>query len=219
MRNFFVFFFIMPVCWMCFSCGSAKPCSSPPENSITLDESFIPESAEPPKKKRNCELGATLSSINGDAESYNKPLFGGQVGFSYLFGNGPVGFKPGINVSMAGSKYEDTYVDGSVRLIYLNVPLLANYTTPSGFFAEAGLQPGILLSAKDKYSGSSYNYKDYVSSFDLGVPLGVGYICKSGFGAGARVTPGILNLNKNSSDGKDHNMVFLLRALYNFGGK
>lgn len=185
MRNFVFYFIILTASCVFISCGSTKPCtdSPPPENSIEDNESFIPTSPQP-KKRCSCELGGTLSSINGESESYDKPLIGGQVGFSYLFGAGPIGFKPGINVAMAGSKYHDTYFDGSVRLIYLNAPLLANYTTPSGFFAEAGLQPGVLLSARDKYDGNCYNYKDYTNSFDLGVPLGIGYICKNGLGVG-----------------------------------
>lgn len=200
------------------SCGLSKPCSGAPANqiSVAVDENYLPPATEVATKHCSCELGATVTSITGDADSYNKSLVGGQVGFSYLLGQGPLGFKPGINVSMAGSKYQDTYVSGSVRLLYLNIPLLAQYSSPSGFFAEAGLQPGILLSAKDKYNGQSYDFKDYVRSFDLGLPLGIGYVCRSGLGAGVRVVPGIANLNKQSSDGTDHNFAILFRALFNF---
>ena len=39
-------------------------------------------------------------------------------------------------------------MEGKVNLLYLNFPVVVRYLHESGFFAEAGLQPGILLSAK-----------------------------------------------------------------------
>ena len=50
------------------------------------------------------------------------------------------------------------------------LPLVIRYQTKSGFYGEAGVQPGLLLSAKDKYSGITDNYKDHVKKFDFGIP-------------------------------------------------
>ena len=36
-----------------------------------------------------------------------------------------------------------------------------------------------LLSARDKYNGESYDYKDWVTTFDLSVPPGVGIDLKN----------------------------------------
>jgi hypothetical protein len=53
---------------------------------------------------------------------------------------------------------------------------------------EIGLQPGVLLSAKDNYDGESYDYSDYVKTIDLSIPLGVGYDFPNNFGIGLRGT-------------------------------
>ena len=47
---------------------------------------------------------------------------------------------------------------------------------------EIGLQPGVLLSAKDNYDGESYDYSDYTKTFDLGIPLGLVYNFPNNFG-------------------------------------
>lgn len=71
---------------------------------------------------------------------------------------------------MQGARYADEYdgykIEGKVILWYMNFPLVARYQTKNGFFAEAGIQPGFLLSAKDKYDNSSHDYRYYINTFD-----------------------------------------------------
>ena len=71
---------------------------------------------------------------------------------------------------------------------YLNFPLTGRYMFGDNFYGEFGLQPGILLSAKDKYNGESYEWNEWVKTFDLGIPLGVGYDFPNNFGVGLRGT-------------------------------
>jgi hypothetical protein len=93
--------------------------------------------------------------------------------------------------------------------------VVTRYDFGNGFFAEAGLQPGFLLSAKDKFENVSYDYKDYVKTFDLGIPLGVGYEFPNNFGVGFRVTPGLTSINKGDyASYKDRNFVFAIRGTY-----
>jgi len=131
----------------------------------------------------------------------------------------------GFNISMQGASWEDDYgeglMEGVTRLWYLNFPLTARYPFGSGFYGEAGLQPGILLSAKNKWDGVSEKARDEHKTFDLGIPLGVGYDFPNNFGVGLRVTPGLLNINKGDyTDGnKDRNFVVALRGTYTFKGK
>jgi hypothetical protein len=89
------------------------------------------------------------------------------------------------------------------------------HKSDQGFLVEAGVQPGFLISAKDKYGGQSYDFKDQVKSFDFGIPVGVGYYFLNTFGVGVRYTHGLGNLNKDGSD-KDHNRSFLLRLFWVF---
>lgn len=144
----------------------------------------------------------------------------------------------GIGITCQGSNYEDDYnpndpyygftqksaqylessYKGKVSLGYIVVPLLYNYKFNGGFYGEIGLQPGILISAKDKYNGSdSYDYKDFVKGFDLGIPVGAGYQINESFSIGARATFGITNLDDAGSEKSDHNVFVVALLRYKIG--
>jgi len=162
--------------------------------------------------------GVTGSTIGGDDDSYNGLLIGWQAGLLMFVDYGkPDHFVFGaeVNVSAEGSKYEDVGVSGKVILTYLNIPLVAQFRDPLGFYAEVGVQPGFLLSAKDKYNGSSYNFKDAVNGFDFGIPFGIGYIYQKKLGINLRYIIGVANMNK-ADNAKDHNRVWALRLFYVF---
>lgn len=82
--------------------------------------------------------------------------------------------------------------------------------------AEAGLQPGLLLSAKDKQNGSSTDAKEFYNGFDLGLVAGIGYQPpKSKWSFGLRFVPGLTNINKESTYSvKDRNWAASLRLSY-----
>ena len=112
---------------------------------------------------------------------------------------------------MPGGTYGTSSSSATTRLNYLNFPLLVRYQREPrhGFFAEAGLQPGFLLSAKD----DGGNIKDGLNKFDVGIPVGAGYQFQNKFGVGLRVTPGLTNINKDA-EYKNRNIVVSLRASY-----
>ncbi|MCX6261072.1 MAG: porin family protein [Bacteroidia bacterium] len=116
---------------------------------------------------------------------------------------------------MQGSKWDETYTKGKTNLLYVNLPVVARYQTKSGFFGEAGLQPGLLLSAKDKYEGSTDNYIDHMKRLDLGIPVGIGYEFKNKIGVGLRLIPGIRDISKDAYE-KDRNLIIALRGTYKF---
>jgi len=123
----------------------------------------------------------------------------------------------GAGYSMQGSAYAETGFSGKVSANYIVVPLTYCYESGSGFFAEAGIQPAVLLSAKDKVNGlGTYDYKDAMKSFNMGLPVGLGYRLKNGFGFGARFIPGIL---KNHKEGNSRDMLLLFRFSYMFSSK
>ena len=159
----------------------------------------------------NSWTGAVGLQVGADAQiPYNSQL--------------PISSWAGIQISMQGARWEDDWGEGLTkgitRLWYLNVPLVTRYDFGNGFFAEAGLQPGFLLSAKDKYGDISYNYKDYIKTFDLGIPLGIGYEFPNSFGVGLRVTPGLTNINDGDyANYTDRNLVIGIRGTYTIPGK
>ena len=172
-----------------------------------------------------------ISSLPGENDSYSGTLLGAQIGGQVKLGqfSERMAVWGGAAYSMQGGSYKSSYSgggdygDGSLRLNYLNFPITARYQAKNGFFAEGGIQPGLLLSAKNKfnYSGSSGSddVKDQINSFDIGIPIGLGYKFNDNIGVSARFTPGITNINKSQSTyeaPKNRNMVIALGATYAF---
>jgi len=166
-------------------------------------------------------LGVVHSRILGESDSWSG-AFGVQGGIAAELPfncNFPLTLWSETNISMQGANYEDDFgggtYEGTTRLWYINFPLTARYPFGNGFYGEAGIQPGLLLSAKDKFDGDSYDYRDYVKTFDLGIPLGIGYDFENNFGLSLRVIPGVTNINTSDYDSyKDHNFVVALRGTY-----
>ena len=113
----------------------------------------------------------------------------------------------GLGLSLQGAAWDENGYSGKTNLTYLNIPLLFTYETMYGIYGEIGLQPGILLSAKDKIDGDSFDYKEYIKSFELGLPVGVGYQLNDELGFGLRVTFGLTNLDDSEYDDSYHNYL------------
>ncbi|MBX2925129.1 MAG: PorT family protein [Chitinophagaceae bacterium] len=176
--------------------------------------------------------GLNFSTITGESESYKGFLPGFLIGARMNISrpDRKIVADAGILFSMEGSKYEAYgYEPGgssgnsaaSLRLNYLRIPVTAKYRADinRGFFAEAGLQPGLLLTAKDKRNGDTYNAKEGYKSFDLGIVLGAGYQINRKFGVEVKAIPGVTNINKTETmyeAPKDRNLSLSLRASYRF---
>lgn len=160
----------------------------------------------------------TKASIRG-SESWRDPL-GFQAGadFPIVFIGKPLSLRAGALVSFQGAGWEYPDLEGRVNLWYAYVPVVIRYTHNSGFYGETGLQPGFLLSAKDKYEGTSDNYMSHMNRFDLSLPFVIGYNFKNKFGVNFRVIPGITDITRDE-DEKDVNFVMGLGATYSFGIK
>lgn len=177
---------------------------------LTLVGMFI---SQPCASQIDLVLGINKSSITG-GESWKDPI-GLQAGAIMPIAkiNESMSVRVELNFSMQGARWEDYGYEGKLSLLYLNAPVVVRYQTNSGFFGEAGLQIGLLLSAKDKYEDISENYKDYMNVFDLGVPVEIGYQINDKFSAGIRVIPGITDITEDE-DEADRNLVFALRGTY-----
>jgi hypothetical protein len=169
-----------------------------------------------------CGIGIGKSSIVGESDSWDDPV-GVQAGASMpvVDLSESINLNAGLQATFQGAKWEESYygggtLSGKVNLIYLNAPLLVRYKFKNKFYAEAGLQPGFLLSAKDKYEGQTDDYKDYMNKFDLAIPFGGGYEFSNNFGIGLQIVPGITNIN-SEGDAKDRNFLVALRGTYTFG--
>jgi Outer membrane protein beta-barrel domain len=195
---------------------------------------FSQSDEEDDKKKKKCDdffyltAGLNGSGIGGASDSYTGVLLGLYLaaGLDILCLDEKIKFRTELAFSMQGSKYEgysyepgggSTTNDNSVRLNYLALPVTAQYKTKKGLIGEAGFQPALLLSAKDKFRGGSANVRDDYNKFDLGLIVGAGYKPpKSKFGVGLRFVPGITNINNHDGPNrvKDHNWNLSLRLSY-----
>jgi hypothetical protein len=114
-------------------------------------------------------------------------------------------FQPELIYSSQGSDYTEDFegedFDGTVKVDYLNVPLMAKYYVTNGLSLEAGPQIGFLLSAKDEYEDGEDDIKDFLKSTDFGVNFGLGYKLDSGLFFSARYNLGLTdNLDVDESE-------------------
>jgi hypothetical protein len=158
--------------------------------------------------------GLNVANIGGEDVDDNKAKLGFHLGG---FVNVPVAerisVQPELVFSAQGAKFEG---DSKYNLDYLNVPVLARYTIPSGFFAETGPQLGFLVSAKAKNDGDKTNVKDYFKKTDFSWALGVGYLMQSNMGVSARFNLGLSKLDEDGQS-KVFNRVFQAGFFYVLG--
>jgi len=120
--------------------------------------------------------------------------------------------QPELVFSAQGAKADDV----KYNLSYLTIPVMARYTTASGFYGETGPQLGLLLSAKAKHDGNSTDFKDNLKGTDFSWALGVGYLTQSNIGVNARFNFGLSKLDEDGN-GKVFNRVFQVGFFYVLG--
>lgn len=151
--------------------------------------------------------GVSMTTLTG--KGYNaKPGFH-IGGFAQIAVRNGFSVQPEAYLSTQGANWEG---DGKTALTYLNIPLLAKYTTSSRFYAETGPQVGFMLSAYDTYKGEKEDVKQYLKTIDLSWAFGAGYQLSNQIGVGARYN---LGLSKFWRDEK--NSVFLVGVHYTIG--
>ena len=117
----------------------------------------------------------------------------------------------GALYSMQGCKYDDV----TVKLDYINVPILANVYVVKGLAVKLGIQPGFNVSHKLSVAkGSTSGSTDIpgVKSVDLSIPVGLSYEY-SNFVFDARYNFGV---TKVADDADSKNSVFQFTLGYKF---
>ena len=114
----------------------------------------------------------------------------------------------------------------SLNLGYINIPILANYYLFKGFAVKAGVQPGFLVSAKNKRDVNAHgvepdpnehetmDVKDGCNTIDFSIPVGVSYELGCGVIFDLRYNIGLTHVAK---DTKGNNSVFQLTVGYKIG--
>ena len=77
------------------------------------------------------------------------PRFGLVVGAELEYqASDMLGISGGLLYSQQGAKMKDMDMDGTMKLDYINVPVLANFYVAKGFAFKVGLQPSFLVNDK-----------------------------------------------------------------------
>lgn len=126
-----------------------------------------------------------------------------------------VGLSAGLLYSQQGCKVDD---NGTLKLDYINIPLLANVYVAKGFAVKLGLQPGFLINDKAKASDSGVSVEaglgDLSKNFVLSVPVGISYEF-SNIQLDARYNWGVTHAL--SAEGESSNSsVFMISVGYKF---
>ena len=130
-------------------------------------------------------------------------------------------FNPEVIFNGEGAKMEEGDDRANFNLGYINIPLLLQFNSTSGFYAEFGPQVGFLMSAKYDYKiGGIEGDEDIKESFkgtNFSVALGAGYRMSNGFGIGARYNLGLSNIaDEDDADLKTRG--FQVGVSFLFGG-
>lgn len=105
--------------------------------------------------------------------------------------------------------------NAKTKLHYINMPVLLQYMTGSGFRLQTGPQVGVLMSAKYKLNGTETNVNDGYKTPDFSWSFGASYVTMKGLGFDARYNHGISNIS-NTPGNKYKNRVFQFGLFYQF---
>ena len=127
------------------------------------------------------KVGLNIASLTKADDS--DPRFGLVAGAEFMYqASDMLGVSFGALYSMQGCKATEDNVDCTLKLDYINVPVLANVYVAPGFAVKLGLQPAFCINnkIKGKSGGSSVEIDgDKLSldenTFDLSMPIGLSY--------------------------------------------
>lgn len=160
------------------------------------------------------KVGVNIANIT-DVDDAD-PRIGLAAGAEFEYGlTDNIGLSAGVLYSMQGVKASEESVDCTLKLDYLNVPILANFYVAKGFAVKLGVQPGFKLSSKAEFKGSGGSKEvdvDGFKSVDLSIPVGLSYQYQN-IVFDARYNWGVTNLVEDS-DSK--HSVFQITVGYKF---
>jgi hypothetical protein len=180
------------------------------------------------------EGGVNFAKLEYNNDSASASSVNGHTSFHVgAFINIPLGsmfrFQPGVSFSGQGADVTETQsgISGEFEqsLHYINIPLALQYQNPSGFFVEAGAQPGFLISAKAKpisagSTGSAVDNKKEFDTFNIDAIGGLGYLTRIGLGFNVRYVYGLSNIfeDNNTKAGLEaKNRVLQVGLVYHLG--
>ena len=121
------------------------------------------------------------------------------------------GVSGGLFYTMQGAKASDI----TLKLDYINVPILFRYSPVEGLYFKAGIQPGFNVVKDIRAYGETIKIGDYdntVKTVALSIPIGVSYMFRNHIALDFRYNWGITKAYGDNCK----NSVFMLTAGYSF---
>ena len=156
--------------------------------------------------------GINISSLKVDGGQDYDAKPGIHIGgLAHVHISRHIAIQPELLYSTQGGK------DGNFKFKfdYINIPLLLQIMTGSGFRIETGPQLGFMVSGKQKDGDIEEDIKDELSTIDVSWAFGAGYLTSSGFGLDARFNLGLTNVNEDDFP-EVKNRVFQVGVFYQF---
>lgn len=173
------------------------------------------------KYKFGVKGGINFSNLNYNGNDLD---LSSKTGFTIgVMGEIPIAkqlaLQPEILYSQQGAESEyfseqinNISYEGTIKLNYLNIPLMLKYFVADGLSLQAGPQIGFLLNSKNVYKDNFFGYEnsdeldlsDYTHTLDFGVNLGVGYQFQDKIYVDARYN---MSLSDVFEDGKSQNFI------------
>ncbi|MBL4745474.1 MAG: PorT family protein [Flavobacteriaceae bacterium] len=177
------------------------------------------------------KAGVNFANMTGDVAD-NSMLTGVHIGVIGEFKvSDKFSVQPELLYAMQGYKSKDfdglVTSDDTLKLSYINLPVMLKYYMIEGMSIEFGPQIGILLAAKadgsEIYEGETTSWKDYdmdeyLEKVDFSLNFGLGYELENNLFFQARYTIGLSDISKQEEgyEGKLKNNVIQLSVGYKF---
>ena len=184
--------------------------------------------------KYGSKIGVNIANITGDAtDNLNTKILLHAGAVAEIMISDEFSFQAELLYSAQGAKSdysetldEVTFRYTSVKLEYINVPLLAKFYVTEGFSLEAGPLVGFLITADREFEKTDNgetetgekDILDEIKGIDFGIDFGLAYKLDSGIFLAARYNLGLSNISdvEGADDFKNQNRVIQLSAGYFF---
>jgi len=162
------------------------------------------------------KAGINLANLKVENSSSMDTRLGFHLGaLAHLHFSQHWAVQPELVYSGQGAKQTIAGTEYKYKLGYLNIPVLFQYMTGTGFRFETGPQLGVMLSAKTKVGDDEADVKDAFNTIDLAWVLGASYVTDGGFGIDARYNLGLMDINDGGGN-SIKNRVWQLGVFYQF---
>lgn len=130
------------------------------------------------------KVGVNVACLTDEDDSEARVGFTGGVELGYQVTN-KFALTGALVYSQQGAKADYDELTGTMKLDYINIPILANIYVAKGFALKAGIQPAFNVNKKITVGGISMDIEDAyeqgtgqrvkIKSFDFSIPIGLSY--------------------------------------------